>query len=228
MIQKRIALIVAIAFLALVFWFSYPLQQLFFEALEYIEAFHDEHPVLSIMLFVGIGILASLLGPVGSAPFVPPAVTIWGEGETFWFLLSGWILGALISYGVGYWGGYPLIRKMFGENKILKYQHVLNKKSQFAVVLAARLALPAEIMGYGMGALRYAFAPYMLATLIAEIIFAFITVYASGAFLAGDIETVAVFLILAALIIIISIRAMRAYHVRAHLVEKEENKYNEK
>lgn len=221
-------LVVAIALLALVFWLSYPLQELFFEVLERIEVFHDQYPLLSVVLFVAIGIAASLLGPVGSAPFVPPAIAIWGKGETLLFLLAGWLLGAVISYGIGYWGGYPLIRKIFGENKILKYQHILNKRSQFTVVLAARLALPAEIMGYGMGALRYAFAPYMLATLIAEIVFAFITVYASGAFLAGDIEMVAVFLIFAALIIIISIRALKAYHARAHLVEHEENEYNDK
>lgn len=85
----------------------------------------------------GVGVLMtfeSMVLPVPSEAVMPFAGFLWFQGTmTFWaivfFATLGSIIGSLISYAIGFYGGRPLILK-FGKFLLLN-EHDLEKTEQF-------------------------------------------------------------------------------------------------
>ena len=191
-------LLVVVGFL---FWYAAPLQELFFDAVSLLEHFDENDHLIAVFIFVGLSAAAALLGPVGIAPLAPPAVALWGSTETFVWILLGWLIGGFVSYGLGYWGGYPLLKFFLSERHAQIAERFIQRRVPFGVVLLGRLALPAELLGYGLGVVRYPLGLFALATVIAEIVFALLTVYAGQAFITQN-TTLFVILIGVALLIV--------------------------
>jgi membrane protein DedA with SNARE-associated domain len=87
--------------------------------------------------YLGIGILMtleSMVAPVPSEAVMPFAGFLWYDGKfTLWGIILastlGSILGSLISYYIGAYGGRPLVKK-FGKYLLLN-EHHLDKTEQF-------------------------------------------------------------------------------------------------
>ncbi len=170
--------IILVAFL---FWSSFSLQSIFYETVISIEAYAAENALLAASIFVGLAALSAMLSPFSSAPFVPAVVIIWGNALTAGLLFLGWIIGAVAAYFIGLYAGYPFAKELSSYEKIKYYRERLSEKTKFLLVLLFRIAMPAEIPGYALGIVRYNFWKYLLATMIAELPFALITVFASEA-----------------------------------------------
>jgi uncharacterized membrane protein YgcG len=121
------------------------------------------------------------LGPFTSVPLVPSAGVIWGPLHTFALLITGWLLGNSLAYFGGKYLGKYLVSKILGQQKLNSWVQVLEKRLNFFHLLLFRVATPSET-GYIFGILNYSFKKYLALTLIAELPFAYITVYASQAF----------------------------------------------
>ena len=170
-------------FLAVIFWSSLSLQNVFFNAVSLIKNYFEINPVLGIGIFVGLAAISAMFSPFSSVPLAPAAVIIWGIIPTFLFLLSGWLVGETLAYFTGRYVGYPVIKKFMPLEKFEHYHRHFSPKTEFLLVFLFRLSMPAEIPGYILGIARYNFGKYFLATVLSELPFAFLISYAGEAFI---------------------------------------------
>ena len=93
--------------------------------------------------------------------------------------------------------GYQILKNYVSvDGAISSYRQKLTPRTEFTIVLLFRLAMPAEIPGYALGTIRYDFRKYLLATALAELPFAVLTVYAGEAVLERNFFVLGVALIL--------------------------------
>lgn len=184
---------------ALLFWSSRSLQGIFFETVASVQGYTHEGTALMATLFIALAALSAMLSPFSSIPLIPVAVMIWGKSLTAIFLLSGWFIGGVLTYMVGYSVGYPLVRQFSSFEKIKYYREKISEKTEFLLILLFRLSMPAEIPGYVLGIARYHFGKYLLATLIAEVPFVILATYASEALVVNNVK---MFIILVAVMCI--------------------------
>lgn len=166
------------------YWSSSSLQKTFIELAGALKEYEADHVLLTEIFFVILGAISAMLSPFSSAPLIPFAVAIWGKTMTTSLLFIGWMIGGSLTYLLGDKIGYHILKNYVTlDEAITSYRHRLNPGTEFTIVLLFRLAMPAEIPGYVLGTIRYNFWKYLLATGIAELPFAILTVYAGGAVL---------------------------------------------
>lgn len=192
-----------------VFWSSLYLQDLFYNSLEAFRIYIEENEFLGIAVFFLLAALSAMLSPFSSIPLIPVAIVSWGAPLSLILLLGGWLFGESITYFIGKYAGRSLLKFFIPFEKIEHYKKLVPEKSQFLLVLLFRLAVPAEIPGYVLGAVGYDFWKYLLATFLAELPFAIITIYSGKAFVTGD-RIVFISLIL----LLISLISLAAYLFR--------------
>lgn len=178
MTKRNIIIFLLILGIALIFWSSTLLQEYFQSAVIFLQNNGYAHPYLSVLLFVGLSALSAMFFSFSSIWFVPVAVVLWSNPYTVVLLLFSWMLGGTISYFIGMYGGYPLVRKFISAKRIETYEDLITKKIGFGVIFLFRFMLPSEIPGYLLGMARYNFAKYFLVTLLAEAPYAVYSVYA--------------------------------------------------
>lgn len=184
-LSGRLAIFVFIVFLALVFWSSVALQDLFFSSVGAVSLFVEANRFAGLAIFVVLAALSSMLSLFSSVPLVPISVMVFGDTPTIFLLLLGWVIGDTIAYLIGVAADRTLLRRLVNYEKVNYYKNKLSARSQFWMVVIFRLALPAEVTGYPLGILRYPFGKYILAVLISELPFAVLAVYSSDAFVEG-------------------------------------------
>lgn len=158
-------------------------------------------------LFVGLAGVSAMVAPFSSVALTPFAVSVWGSSLTVALLLSGWLLGGIVSFALAYYAGFPLVQRLLGRERLIYYQQRISARTAFRWVLLFRLAMPSETASYLLGMLRYDPGKYLAATLLTELPVALIVVYASHAFLD---ERKLVFFALAALVLLALWLAARA------------------
>lgn len=193
--------------IAIIFWTIPPAQELFYRFVDYLKIFINQHQNWGIFIFILFAAFSAILSPFSSMPFVPPAILIWGEPLTVLFLTSGWLIGAIAAYFVGYFFGKPVVNYFVHKNKIKYYQAKIKPKAKFWLVFLFRLALPSEIASYILGIARYNFRNYLIVTLATEAIFAAFAIFASGAILTKN-PTLLVTIVVSSFLIISAIGYM--------------------
>lgn len=188
MLKRILITFILVLGAALLFWSSRSLQGIFFETVASVQEYTHEGTALMVALFIALAALSAMLSPFSSIPLVPVAIMVWGKSLTMVFLLSGWFIGGALTYMVGYFVGYPLVRQFSSFEKIRYYRGKISQKTEFLLVLLFRLSMPAEIPGYVLGIARYHFGKYLLATLVAEAPFVVIATYASEALVASNVK----------------------------------------
>ncbi len=178
MIRKNIVFFILIISLVLIFWTSSLLQNYFEQAAMFLKDYVNYYPLQSILIFIGLATISTMLIAFSSIWLVSLAIILWSNSLTVAFLLSGWLIGAIFSYIIGRYGGYPIVKKLFSTERILYYEHLICQKFSFQTIFLFRLTLPSEILGYVLGIVRYPFIKYFLITFLSEIPYAIYTVYA--------------------------------------------------
>ncbi len=148
-------------------------------------------PILGPVLFILLAAASVMLGPFTSAPLMPFAVGVWGTGKTLALLFFGWSVGNTIAYAIGYYFGFPLVRRIVPEEHLRKWMHFLRERVSAWGIFLFRLAAPAEI-GYAFGILKYDFRKYLAIVLAAEVPFALVVVYGGDAYIDGRWATLAI------------------------------------
>lgn len=177
----------------------------------FFEAYVEKNEILGIAIFTALAAFSAILSPFSSVPLVPIAVMLWGSFFTFVMLFSGWLIGDVSAYLMGRFAGYPLIKRLTVFEKIEHYKSQVSGKMEFWLVLLFRFAAPSEVAGYVLGVLRVYFGKYFLATFLAELPFALLTVYASEAFIRQDLI---LFIVLIAALLILTSATFYLFHKR--------------
>jgi uncharacterized membrane protein YdjX (TVP38/TMEM64 family) len=141
------------------------------------------HEILGLLLFVVLSAVSAILFFFSSAVIVPVAVYSWGKTVTVLLLWIGWLGGAAISYEIGRHPGRRLAQWLVSSRRVEKYDKKISANVTFPFVLLFQFAVPSEIPGYVLGALRYRFIKYLAACAIVEIPFAVGAVYLGETFM---------------------------------------------
>ena len=184
--RRIVTIFVILAIVTIIFGTSSWLQSGFSYTADTVNDYIAVHEVTGVVAFISFSALSAILSPFTSIPTVPFAVFTWGKALTFLFLIIGWLVGGIVSYAVGRYGLYIIFRRLLPIGKIESYREKLSEHSEFILVVLFRLALPAEVTGLVLGSLRYDFLKYLAATVISEIPFAAVAVYAGGALALND------------------------------------------
>ncbi|PIR69719.1 MAG: hypothetical protein COU47_01380 [Candidatus Niyogibacteria bacterium CG10_big_fil_rev_8_21_14_0_10_46_36] len=184
--KRHIFFALLLILIGVIFWSSGFLQSVFAEAQNFIETYIHESPILAVLVFVMLAVVAVVVSPFSSAPLVPLVIPAWGESLTIVLLVSGWLIGGIIIYFIGSALREPFLSHTGTTEKIEYYKSHISGRAQFGLVVLFRFAIPSEIAGYVLGIVRYHFGKYVIATITYEIFSATTLVYLSDAFLAGN------------------------------------------
>ncbi|MCH8073357.1 MAG: VTT domain-containing protein [Proteobacteria bacterium] len=165
------------------------------------ESVISQAPVLGMVLFVLLSTASAMVAFFSSAILAPVAIYAWGKAVTFMLLWLGWLLGGMLSFGIGRFLGRSVVSMIIDEKKIEGWERELGTRARFIHVLLFQAAVPSEIPGYVLGILRYSFPLYLSALAITELPYAIATVYLGEAFLEGNST---VFILLGITVIVLS------------------------
>jgi uncharacterized membrane protein YdjX (TVP38/TMEM64 family) len=140
------------------------------------------HEVLGVALFAFLSAISAILFFFSSAVLVPVAVYAWGKPSTILLLWGSWLFGAMVSYWIGRRPGRRLARWIAPERRMGSYEKAFSARASFPLVLLFQLAVPSEVPGYVLGAVRYPFGRYLAARALAEVPFAAGAVYLGDSF----------------------------------------------
>ncbi len=185
-LKKKLVLLSVIFAVVFIFWSSSALQDEYWQLVGFFENHAIARPVLSILVFLALSALSVMFVFFSSLWLAPVAISVWGSFATALLLLAGWLLGAIFSYILGRYAGYPILKYLIPLQKLDYYQAIFSKSSSFLLIFLLRFTTPSEIPGYALGIFRLNFLKYLLITILAEIPYAFVTVYAIGAILNRD------------------------------------------
>jgi uncharacterized membrane protein YdjX (TVP38/TMEM64 family) len=147
-----------------------------------------EAPVLGVIVFFFASAASVLFLFLSSVLLVPSAILAWGQWLTFLLLSAGWLCGWMATYAIGrFFHDRAFVERKLSDQHI-KNSTFLSGKLPFSFVLIVVSSLPAEIVGYAFGALRYPFRTFFLALVLVEIPFAFLIVFIGESFFLENVS----------------------------------------
>jgi uncharacterized membrane protein YdjX (TVP38/TMEM64 family) len=138
-------------------------------------------PVWGAIIFFVASACSVLFLFLSSVLLVPSAILAWGKWLTFLILAAGWLCGWMATYAIGrFFHDRAFVEKLSDQH--ISNSTFLSGKLPFSFVLIVVSSLPAEIVGYALGAVRYPFRSFFLALALVEIPFAFLIVFIGESF----------------------------------------------
>ena len=173
------------------------------------------HPVAGPVIFVVLAAISAFMSFVSSAVLIPAAVYAWGPIPTMLFLWIGWTLGGAVAHSLAFYFGRPLLQWLAPSESLERYERLLRRHSSFTEILLLQMALPSELVGYGLGLARCPLGRYLAALAVAQLPYAAGTVLISVGFVERNLRTmigVTAFGIIAMLVLarIVQERIMRS------------------
>jgi len=140
-------------------------------------------PVAGALVFVGLAALSAMLVLFSGAVLVPLGIEAWGELGCFLLLWLGWWLGGVATYALGRGFGRPVIARLLPAGTLAQYESRVGRDGSFGSALLVLASLPSDVVGYFFGLARFPPGRYLLALALAELPYAFGTVFMGAAFL---------------------------------------------
>lgn len=142
-----------------------------------------QYPRLGPVVFVLLAMASAMLFFFSSAVLVPLGIQAWGLAASVALLWVGWLLGGMLTFAIGRVLGRPSAIRFVGARRMRAVENRLEGQVRFGHIVLLQLSLPSEIPGYILGALRYAFWPYVAALALAELPYALGTALLGVSFL---------------------------------------------
>lgn len=171
----------------------------------------ETHPLTGAAVFVVLSALSAMLAFFSTAVFVPVAAYAFGPLTTVILLWTGWLLGGVTSYGIGATLGRRVAKWLVSVERFAYYSDKITHDTGFLTILLFQLALPSEVPGYVLGAMKYRFRLYFAALALAELPFAIGAVYLGRSFIQREYV---VLLAIGVAGVILSALAFRQLHRR--------------
>lgn len=140
-------------------------------------------PVAAAVVFVALAALSAMLVLFSGAVLVPVGIEAWGELGCCLLLWSGWWLGGVATYAIGRGFGRPVIARLLPSTSLAQYEDRIGRAGSFGSTLLVLAGLPSDVVGYFFGLARFPVGRYLLALALAELPYAFGTVFLGAAFL---------------------------------------------
>ncbi len=81
---------------------------------------------------------------------------------------AGSVLGGMLGYGIGYYGGRPFLKRFFDANKIAAVERYFDRYNAWATGIAGLTPLPYKIFTVSGGAFAVNFRIFVIASILAR------------------------------------------------------------
>jgi uncharacterized membrane protein YdjX (TVP38/TMEM64 family) len=133
---------------------------------------------ISMLGYVGLEIIATVIAPVSAFPLLPIVVVVWGSFLTAVLSIIGWQIGSLIAFGLARRYGKKFVAKVVDVKRIEEIAGVIPENRFFWLVVLLRFIFPVDILSFALGLFtQMRWLSYFTATLIGITPFAFIFAY---------------------------------------------------
>ena len=91
--------------------------------------------------------------------------------RSFWFAFlcsAGSVLGGMAGYALGYWGGRPVVYKLFPDKKIRVVEKLYDRWNAWATGIAGLTPIPYKIFTVSGGAFAIDFKVFVLASVVSR------------------------------------------------------------
>jgi uncharacterized membrane protein YdjX (TVP38/TMEM64 family) len=132
----------------------------------------------SMLVYVLITALGTIVAPISTVPLIPIAAQSWGWITAGVLSIIGWVIGSQIAFLLARRYGTRLVGHFVPLQKIRKYEDTFSKRNLFFTVVLLRMSVPVDVLSYALGLFSSMSAKtYLLATTIGVIPFAFVFAY---------------------------------------------------
>ena len=80
----------------------------------------------------------------------------------------GSVLGGVFGYGIGWWGGRPILIKFMGADRVATIHQAFEKYEGWAILIAGFTPIPYKVFTIGAGAFYVNFKVFVVASLISR------------------------------------------------------------
>jgi membrane protein YqaA with SNARE-associated domain len=118
----------------------------------------------------GIAFLESSIFPIPPDVLLIP-LCLGQPSKALWFAgvcSLGSVLGGMGGYAIGYWGGRPLLKRLFSQRKIRAVQGYYNRYNAWATGIAGLTPLPYKLFTISGGAFEINFKIFVLASVVSR------------------------------------------------------------
>jgi uncharacterized membrane protein YdjX (TVP38/TMEM64 family) len=143
----------------------------------------EQHVVAGAIVYVLLSALSAMVVFFSTALLTPVAVQAFGPLHALLLLWLGWVLGGVISYGIGRLLGQRVAAWFLPADRLHEYADRARRLVTFRHVLLFQLAVPSEIPGYVLGLSGCRFVRFFAGMALGELPFAAGAVYLGESFL---------------------------------------------
>lgn len=145
------------------------------QLLEQITSFDDLRQLIigfggwGIFTYIIINLLQCVIIPVPTTLTVLVGTAIYGPGIAFMYATIGVILGSSIAFVIGRYCSKPVIYWVFGQNKVQKYQNILNRRAGLILFLTLLLPFfPDDLICMMAGISNISYIKFLLISIVAR------------------------------------------------------------
>jgi membrane protein YqaA with SNARE-associated domain len=99
------------------------------------------------------------------------ALTLGDPSQAWWYATvatMGSVLGGAFGYGIGWFGGRPLLLKFMGQTRMDLVHQYFQRYEAWAILIAGFTPIPYKIFTIGAGAFYVDFRTFMVASLVSR------------------------------------------------------------
>lgn len=143
-----------------------------------LKAFIYRHEVGGALAYIVLGVVATVIAPLSSLPFLPLVSLLYGWFWAAIFSIISWSIGSLIAFWIARKYGKKIVRRFVSLERVEKMEARIPKEHFFWTIVLLRIIIPVDALSYALGLFStIKTREYMLATVIGITPFAFVWAY---------------------------------------------------
>lgn len=143
-----------------------------------LKAFMYRHETGGALAYIALGIVATVVAPLSSLPFLPLVSFLYGWFWAALFSIISWSIGSLVAFWIARKYGKGIVQKFVSLERIEKIEVRIPKEHLFWTIVFLRIVIPVDALSYALGLFStIKTRDYMLATVVGITPFAFVWAY---------------------------------------------------
>ncbi|MBI5913417.1 TVP38/TMEM64 family protein [Candidatus Azambacteria bacterium] len=145
---------------------------------EGLKSFIYRHETGGALAYIVLGIVATVVAPLSSLPFLPIVSLLYGWFWAAIFSIISWGIGSFIAFWLARKYGKNIVRRFVSLERVEKIEARIPKEHFFWTVVLLRIIIPVDALSYALGLFStITTREYMLATIVGITPFAFVWAY---------------------------------------------------